>query len=185
MGLPLFRIEIQKSTPSETWSNDYLTDDLTMNDAQDLASVLLTWERQIHQVLVNFDYIRISSYVKGDRTFRHLTLNEAGLLGVDDHLPLYCTLRMDMQTQDSDPCRKYYRMPVKEVDQQNGKFLAAPFVFFNQWIDTYLVNTMALEHIVSNKGNKVISANLFPYVQMRQLHRRRKAKVVAAPGAQV
>lgn len=177
MPLPLWRIEIVKELNNEQWSNDYLTDDATLDDAQDLSAILQTFERQIHMAVVRFTYIRVSSYVPGDRTFRHITTNLPGLRETSDYMPLFNTMRVDFGTADSDPGRKYYRTPVAEVWSVNGFFVGEINTLLTADIATYLVATNALEHLVTPKGNRITSASLYPRVQMRQLHRRRKKKV--------
>jgi hypothetical protein len=178
MALPTWRIQIQKSIVAESWSNDYLTDDLTIEDAQDLANELITWERNIHSGLVIFEYVRISSYIPGDRTFRHLAINLPGLTQIQEHLPLFNTMRVDLGTANSDPARKYYRLPVSELTQQNGAFNTQFLADRAANIQTYLVTPLVLGHIVTTKGNSVVSATVHRYVQMRQLTRRRRKKLV-------
>lgn len=177
MAAPVWRIQIQKSMLAEQWSNDYLTDDVLLNDAQDLASGLLAFEQNIHSSNVNFDFVRISSYVPLDRTFRHITINEPGDLAVADHLPLYNTMRMDMGTTDSDPARKYYRCPVQEGWQASGVFTPTWLSGMAIEITNGLVTPGLLSHIVTTAGNTVVSAEIHPQVQMRQLHRRRRRPV--------
>lgn len=179
MGNPRYRIQIQKEGFNENWSNDYLTDDATLDDAQDLAALLLTWEQQIHDTTVNFSYIRISTYLPDDRIFRHLDINQPGLVTPIDHLPLYCTVRMDMGVSSSDPARKYYRTPLHEADQANGVLQSTFLTGMASLINTYLVVPTVLGHIVTNAGHTVISASINPLVQMRQLHRRKRPKLPA------
>lgn len=178
MAAPIWRIQINKEGMGEAWANDYLTADATIEDAQDLAALLLTWEQNIHQSNINFAYIRISSFLTGDRFFRHLTVNQPGLLAPADALPLFNTMRVDLGTANSDPARKYYRCPVEEVNQTNGLFNGAFLLAMAGLITTYLVTPGVLPHIVTNSGNPVDRATVQPMVQMRQLHRRRKKKVL-------
>jgi hypothetical protein len=178
MSTPQFRVQIVKSKAGEQWSNDYLTDDTTLLDAQDLAATLLTWEKHIHDTATNFDYINVSNLDPTTRIFRHLTLNEPGLLSAGDSLPLFNTMRVDFGTANSDPGRKYYRCPIGEGNQVNG-FLTGDFITaINALIVTYLVTPAVLGHIVTNAGNTVVDATVHSAVQMRQLHRRRRKKVV-------
>lgn len=177
MALPLWRIEIVKQLQSEQWSNDYLTDDATMDDAQDLAQILLTWERNLHMSVVTFVYMRVSSYVPGDRTFRHINVNAQGLAVPGDYIPLFNTMRVDFSTSDSDPGRKYYRVPVGEATQTNGTFTTDIVTQVDIQILNFLVTTNALEHLVTPKGNRITGATVYPRVQIRQLHRRNKKKV--------
>lgn len=176
MPIPLWRIETVKELNGEVWSNDYLTDDLTIDDAQDLAAVLQTFERSIHSALVQFTYIRVSSYTKFDRTFRHLTTNLAGLQEATDYLPLFNTVRLNLGTSESDPGRKYYRIPVPETQQVNGTLVGSYVAALNGLANTGLVATSAIDHLVTPKGNRITSVTTYPNVQMRQLHRRRKKK---------
>lgn len=177
MPEPLWRIETVKQLNNEVWSNDWLTDDATIDDAQDLAAILQTFERNIHMSAVQFTYIRVSSYIPGDRTFRNLQTNLPGLNDTLDYLPLFNTVRLNLQTADSDPGRKYFRCPVPELQQTNGVLVPSYITFLSTQVATYLVAENALEHLVTPKGNRVTSATIFPNVQMRQLHRRRKKKV--------
>lgn len=181
MSVPLWRIEIHKELPAANWANDYLTDDVTIEDAQDLAALLLSWEKAIHKNAINFSYIRISSYVKGDRFFRHLTINEPGDVFPVDSLPYFNTLRIDFQTAHSDPSRKYYRQPVGEGDQTNGVFSTTFTSGIAALITSKLETPGVLDHLVTPAGNKVGSAVVYPFVQMRQLHRRRRKKVPTTP----
>lgn len=181
MTAPIWRIEINKSYGAESWANDYLTDDATILDAQDLSALLLTFEQQMHTTAVFFNYIRISSTAPADRYFRHIAINQPGIQAAGDSLPLYCTARLDMPTSTSDPCRKYYRLPIAEGWQTNGFIAGSVMTMWAASINTYLVTPSVLSHIVTNAGNKVISASFNPAVQMRQLHRHRRKKVPPAP----
>lgn len=178
MPAALWRIQIEKELGTEQWSNDYLTSDLILDDAQDLASGLLAWEKAIHTVDVNFVFVLISSTTVGDRVFRHITVNEPGTLASSDYIPLFNTMRIDLGTSDSDPARKYYRCPIKESDISNGRFTSGHIGTINGFITTYLETPGLLGHIVTSKGNTVVEATVQPAVQMRQLHRRRLKKVV-------
>lgn len=177
MALPNWRIQIQKRLGAETWQNDYLTDDSTIEDAQDLSALILTFEQNVHGVNVVFEFIRISTTIKGDRRFRHLTINEPGLQPNTPYLPLYNTLRLDLGTAESDPARKFYRAPVREDQQENGIILASTLGFLNGYAQDLLVATDVVDHLVTTKGNRVTSALFYDRVQMRQLHRRRRKKV--------
>lgn len=174
MALPNWRIQIQKRLGDETWQNDYLTDDVTIEDAQDLSALILTFEEAIHSLDVAFEFIRISTTIVGDRRFRHLTINEAGTQPNTSYLPLYNTFRLDLGTSESDPARKYYRAPVREDQQENGFINGTTLTFYNDYAQNLLVATNVIDHLVTTKGNRVTSALFYDRVQMRQLHRRRR-----------
>lgn len=177
MASPRWRIEIFKTLGVETWANTYLTDDNTIDDAQDLAQSLITWEQHIHMAVINFDYALVSSYGAG-RVFRHYVINEPGLYDNLAYIPLFNTVRIDMGTDDADPARKYYRCPVAEANQNEGLLESTYISALNSLITTYLVTPGVLGHLVTTKGNTVVNAVVHPQVQMRQQHRRRKKKVL-------
>lgn len=179
MATPTWRIQIVKTRGANQWSNDYLTDDVTIEDAQDLAQLLITFERHIHDVFVGFDYVRISTYAPSDRIFRHLPINQIGIPSAGDTLPLFNTVRMDMSTSQSDPARKYYRCPIAEDNQANGFLVGAYITFLNTQITTYLTTPGVLPHIVTSAGHNCEVATIHNQVQMRQLHRHKRKKIVA------
>jgi hypothetical protein len=176
MGVPTFRIEVRKLYQSQPYSNDYQVEADAMSKAVTMADAIVAFERSFFLDSVSFVYYRISSAAVGDRTFRHVTLNLAGLIGAagKDPLPLFNTVRLDLQTADSDPCRKYYRPPVYEAFQTDGVLDAG-------WRATIAANCATMisafpagTRIVSSIGNIVLSGVVFPRVQMRQLHRHRR-----------
>lgn len=177
MALPNWRIQTQKRLGAEVWQNDWLTDDVTIEDAQDLAALILTFEQNVHGSNVIFEFILISSTIKFDRRFRHLTINEPGLQPNTTYLPLYNTLRLDLGTAESDPARKYLRAPVREDQQENGVIIPSTLGFLNGYANDLLVVTNVVDHLVTTKGNRVTSALFYDRVQMRQLHRRKRKKV--------
>ena len=177
MASPRWRIEIHKHLGAEFWANDYLTDDDTIEDAQDLAGLLLTWEQDIHMGAVTFDYILVTSFGVG-RAFRHIVINEPGNASNLAFIPLFNTLRVDFGTSDADPARKYYRCPVAEENQNGGIFETAYLGQINVLITNDLVTPAVLEHIVTPRGNNCVNAVPQPLVQMRQLHRRKRKKIV-------
>lgn len=178
MSPPSYRIQIVKSLSGEQWSNDYLTDHDTLTLAENLAVQLVTFEQHIHATVVAFDYVRISTFLPHDRIFRHIPLNLTGTVAKGDYLPLFNTLRVDFQTASSDPARKYYRLPVGEGEQAYGKFLSDSLAAWALALFTYMDDPGLYGDIVTTAGNKVITASPHGDVQMRQLHRHKRKKVV-------
>ena len=176
MAVPIWRVEVVKSRALEQWSNDYLLNDTTIDDAEDTANLILAFEMHIHDDLTHFDYFRVSSYIPDDRVFRHVPINQIGLLTNSESLPLFNTVRMDMATSNSDPARKYYRCPISESNQSNGILQGAYLTILSAAISTYLTTPGVLTHIVTSKGHQVINATIYNQVQMRQLHRRKRKK---------
>lgn len=177
MALPNWRIEIVKQLDAEVWSNDYLTSLVTIDAAADIADELVEWEQQVHGNMVTILYAVVSSTIKGDRVFRHITYNVQGIPTIAEYLPLFATIRVDLQTTDSDPGRKYYRQPIPENGQANGYLTPSTIASFNSAIATTLQPIIDNSALVTPKGNQIVTATTFPKVQERQLHRRRKKKV--------
>lgn len=180
MGVPVYRIEIRKSRLGHQWSNDYLIETIEMGDAVTMAEGALAWERSFHMNVINFDYYRVSTTSPGDRIFRHVPLNIPGLAGAggSDYLPLFNTLRFDMATLDSDPCRKYFRLPLPEglvtnevIDPGTRASIDSAWAsWYAAWPDG--------TRIVSTIGHIVINGSCSPIVQMRQLHRHKRKKII-------
>lgn len=177
----IFRVQINKSTSGESWSNDWIIEDETIEDAQDTASGLIAFERSIHTTAVFFDYVRISTVLEGDRFFRHIALNSSGLSAAAERLPLYCTFRLDLPTANSDPCRKYFRAPVNEADQTNGFVNGDKLADLNSKVASGLATPGLFAKLRSGSGQAVISGSFTIQVQMRQLHRHKRKKVVVVP----
>lgn len=180
MGVPTHRVEIRKHQGGHSWANDYLIESPTMDDVESAANALIQFERTLHYNNVMFDNARLSTMQIGDRNFRHIAINASGIADASglQFLPLFNTLRLDMTTNDSDPCRKYYRLPIPE-SQQDGGVLSSALISgigpaFIAVIDGFPDGTS----IVSNIGHIVINGGPFPEVQMRQLHRHKRKKII-------
>jgi len=180
MGVPTHRIEIRKSRLGKNWSNDYLVEAPTMDDAVTMAEGALAWEKSFHMLSVNFDYYRVSTMSVGDRIFRHVVVNELGVANPTpaDFLPLFNTVRFDMQTLDSDPCRKYFRLPLAEVLVENEVILAATRTNIDSGFATWYAAWPDGTNVVSRIGHLVINGSCSPIVQMRQLHRHKRPTII-------
>jgi hypothetical protein len=179
MGVPTHRIEIRKLYEGHSYSNDYNVECPSMDDAEAMAVALVEFEQTFHLNNVVFVYYRISSAAIGDRIFRHEPINAIGQRARSgtSQLPLFNTVRLDMRTEDSDPCRKYYRPPLEETDQEDGHLSPGYWTaIVSAW---YAMNGTfpTGSKIVSGKGHNVVGVAGFPDVQMRQLHRHRKKKL--------
>jgi hypothetical protein len=179
MGVPTHRVEIRKSWAGHNWSNDYLVETPSLIDSVALGEQCYDFERTFHESIVTFEYIRVSSVAVGDRIFRHIPKNTLGLAtnGTTNFLPLFNTARLDFATADSDPCRKYYRLPVPEANQDNGLFTVAWLGAVNPTVATFISTWNPGSKIVSKVGHNVVSGLFARPVQMRQLHRHKRPPV--------
>lgn len=175
------RVEIRKRLGLADWSNDWLIEAVDMDDAVATATALIEFERRCHFNVVLFEYARVSQNNPLTRVFRHVPINLTGYQDATggDQLPLFNTVRIDLQTADSDPGRKYFRLPVMEGWQTNGALNGAQVSAINALITTYLIGSVAGDNIYTPKGHQVTGAQVYPFIQMRQMHRRHKKK--AAP----
>lgn len=180
MPLPNFRIQIDKSIGAQHWSNDYLVVATDLIQAEGFGVTLMAMERSIHGSVVNFNYIRTSTTLKGDRSFNHNPINLTGQIDYTgfEWLPLFNTVRVDLGTAGSDPARKYYRIPVLEVNQVNGQLTSAIQSSITAQVQNILPGGSTPVPVVTTKGNIVVNASTHPQVQMRQLYRRGKRKVI-------
>lgn len=179
MALPNFRVQIDKSILSQHWSNDYLLTAADLLSASNDAQAIVAMERSIHGSVVNFNYVRTSTLTVGDRSFIHAPINLTGQIDYSgfEYLPLFNTVRVDLGTAGSDPARKYYRIPVLEVNQVNGKLTTAIMASITAQVQNILPAGSTAVPLVTTKGNVVVNASVHPDVQMRQLYRRGKKKV--------
>jgi hypothetical protein len=181
--MALFRCEIHKSFNGKKFANDYLFEATDIGNASALAQDWASVERAIMPTTVSFLDIRTSTAVKGDRIFNHFPLNLTGQLNFtpDITLPAFCCLRLDFTTTNSDPGHKYYRYVIPEPNQGAGTLDPS-------WAAGLLTNIQG--HLTSNPdmlanlrvgklGHAATGVSIYPFVQMRQEHRRRKKKAVA------
>lgn len=173
------RVEIRKNLGANNWSNDYLIEAVDMDDAVAIGNALVTMERHMHYDNILIVFMRVSQNNPLTRVFRHISINQYGLqaLGGADYLPLFNTVRVDFTTADSDPARKYYRMPVAEGWQTNGVMSSGQQTALQALMTTYFLGSVAGDNLYTPKGNQVTGVTVFPNIQMRQLHRRHKKKV--------
>lgn len=179
MALPNYRLSIFKKLDAEEWSNDWMLYTGSFAEATAVAEALINFERNVHGSRVDFTYYLLSSTTVGDRLFKHVGINQAGLRGINTGLalPLFNTVRLDLSTNLSDPCRKYFRCPLEEGNQTDGQLESAFLTMMQTQLVDHFFNSVAMDNVVSGKGNVVTGGSWHPYVQMRQLHRRKKKKV--------
>lgn len=178
-----YRLEIHKHFIETKWCNTWLIGALDMDDGEAIANAIVNFERKIHKDVVTFDYFLLSTILVADRVFRHRAINLQGLASSDAEvwLPLFNTVRVDFNTMDSDPCRKYFRTPISESNQADGELTTAYQAVIQAEVNSTFFTTIAGDNLFSPAGNVVISGTVHKRIQERQLRRRRKKKVVPAP----
>lgn len=171
-----YRLEIFKSLQSEQWANSYTIRHDNLVEAETAAQLLLDFERNLHDSRVFFDYYIVSHPDPLTRIFKHVPINLPGQRNTDgaQYLPLFNTVRVDLETTDTDPGRKYFRIPLPELNQQNGQLEAVYRTSVQTVLDTNLNGNLAVIGLVTRDAVYVVQATVHAQVQMRQLHRRRK-----------
>lgn len=166
--MALFQIDVEKLYAGEYWTNVYHVEAASLLDAVPMAAAIKEIERAVHKTSVTFTKARISDS-SANPEFTTVVYNQAGLhVNATDVVPLWNTVRVDLQRFGGRPGRKYLRLPIHE-DQTQGLNLTATMQTF---IDTSYCNPMeGLGYVRTSTGAVVQSWFCSPAIQMRQLRR--------------
>lgn len=179
---PSFVVQIFKHAfNSRPWSNVYLIEAADLLDAQGQADILVAAETQLHNPVVTYDRVRVSSTVALDSVFEVTPLATIGQkpVGSTNYLPLFNAIRVDFHVIGGGrPSRKYYRAPVTEDDNVDGKLTTAALAAWQSLLDTFITSTVgAGVNWVDPQSQVIDAAAVYPDIAMRQLHRKRKRSV--------
>lgn len=172
-----WQIDIEKRLGSEFWSNRYFVEDngAAQTSVLDAADNLTEVERQFHASIVTFTRSRISTVVPGDGVYTIVPINLPGVRGTTNVLPLFNTLRVDLQASVGRPSRKYYRGVLGESDIAGDAVDTAPFITLVDFQLTNAINNPEVP-LVDVGGGALTGVTIFPFVQMRQLRRSRRRR---------
>lgn len=174
-----FKVQIFKHVGTlRPWSNVYLLDAADLLAAVDMANSLVTNETNLHYDNVIYDRAVVSSLTPHDDVFETIPLATTGNLDLsgEDYLPLFNSIRVDFHVVGGGrPSRKYFRCPVREVDQVDGLLTSDALTAFQSRALGF-VAALATDSVawVDPDGQAIDSASVFEEVQMRQLHRKRR-----------
>jgi hypothetical protein len=167
--MPLFAVDVQKKLGAEYWTNRYLVQLASIDDAGAAVGSIVDAERAIHWTGVTFDRTRVSDLVAGTDLFRiyqHGTLGLAAFVG--EYIPLFNVVVVDFQPALGRPSRKYLRTPVFEANIANGEFAQS-------WIDQvttqYVTPMLAVASFRDPDNQTFVSGAMKRAVGMRQLRR--------------
>lgn len=182
MAPPTHRVEIVKAIGTEEWANDYMCNVADLDAAVAFGNALVTAEKAFHYNNVSFLRLRAATVAVNDRRFRVVTLTGTGSRAATaaTQLPLFNTARVDITTTDSDPLRKYYRLPLEEAEVTNAVIEGTTRTLIDNQLAAALANPAVAGRWVSGKGNVAVQAFTQGRVAMRQLKRRRKKKETTA-----
>lgn len=177
-----FKVEVFKAYQGEQWGNVYLIEAAGLAEAINAAGPIADMDQAMHKPRVTQLYARVSDVQPGTDVFATIPLNRLGTGNSNGtSLPLYCTCRVDLQVQGGGrPSRKYFRMPIEEGDQVDGS-LTSTFLGIYAGVLQGGLNALSSAGVqfVDPDGQAIVNAVIYPNVQMRQLHRRRKRSAAA------
>jgi hypothetical protein len=182
--MPLYAIDIEKRYEGEYWTNRYIALTPTIGAARADAQKFVTAERAIHNVAVLFTQVRTSDMDPMTDSYFSDPINLFGQAAPpSEALPLFNVVRVDfMVAEGGRPSRKYLRLPLTELEQQNG-FLTANMLLFVR--DSYVIPVLAIGTYADVDGSPISGGSVFPRVGMRQLRRARKRKTPVLGGTPV
>lgn len=170
--MPLYKVDVEKLYLTEYWSNRYLVEANTIQDAANAADTIVATERTFHTTLVQFTKVRTSEFPQGGGFF---IVKPIGLPGQransGDLLPLFVTVRVDFPAGLGRPSRKYYRGVISEADIAGANLLAAARTFIQTSVNAFDPQPL-VDPQVSPLGTGVVQST----VQMRQLRRGTKRR---------
>lgn len=170
--MPLYKVDVEKLLATEYWSNRYLVEANTIQDAADEADAIVATERTFHSGLVTFTKVRTSEFPQGGGFFIVKPIGLAGQRVVSgDLLPLFVTVRVDFPAGLGRPSRKYYRGCIGEGDIVGANMVAGSRTFIQTSVNAFDPRTL-VDPQVSPLGTGVVQLA----VQMRQLRRGTKRR---------
>lgn len=110
-------IDIQKKLTGLYWTNTYIVEAGTIENAREQAWDIVRAEQAIHSARITFDKFRVSTLAKGDDTYVTVPLDQNGQYAADQvPMPPFCTLNVIFATGANRPARKYYRTLARTGD---------------------------------------------------------------------
>jgi hypothetical protein len=171
-----FQIDIEKKLGSEFWTNVYQAWAQDLATAQQFAGLIIAAERLIHNTAVLFTRHRVSSVAIGDGIYTVTAVNQFGQRSVGGLLPLFNTLRVDLNAASGRPSRKYYRGVLSEEDISGDAVDTSPFVAFGNELFDLLQTDPMTTGIIDPQQERLTAVIIQPVVQMRQLRRSRRRR---------
>lgn len=170
--MPLYKVDVEKLYLTEYWSNRYLVEANTIQDAANEADAIVATERTFHSTFVTITKVRTSEFPQGGGFFIVKPVNLSGQRGVSgDLLPLFVTVRVDFPAGLGRPSRKYYRGCIGEGDITGAVLNGTARVFIQTSVDAFNPRNL-VDPQVDPLGPGVVQTP----VQMRQLRRGTKRR---------
>lgn len=160
---------------THVWSNVYTVQASDEEGALDVGAGIVSIEQDCHFDTVYFlDYsARQNSELAGSGRKRTLgVVGDRASTGLQ-FLANFNTFRVILTDGINRPDQKYLRLPMLEDDQSGGVIENGALDFV---VDNYITPLLALGGVVSSDEVPYTSGSVWPYVQMRQLRWKRRAR---------
>jgi len=165
--MTLFSIDVQKTREGLYWTNRYISDALSLAEADGVALALCNYEKQLYYNGVTINKRRVSTLAAGDVSYIATPMAMSGTRSISTAtLPKFCTLRLDAPAGTGRPSRKFYRDVLTEADVDGDSLNSGAITAFAAIIDD--LNDIVL---VDPQGEELDDWVIYPYVQMRQMRR--------------
>lgn len=173
--MAIFQIDVEKQMGTEYWTNVYHVVATDIDDATTQGQEIVLQEREIHSTGVGFVKYRVSTYPTSDGEFVIVALSGAGERTFSGGmLALFNVARTDLNIGRGRPCRKYYRAPIYEGDQEDGALTIAFRGIVDEAVQAMIVGGA---NLCDPEGDLVQSAITATAVGMRQLRRGSKRRL--------
>lgn len=176
-----FKVDIEKLYQNRYWTNVYYVGvGATLSDAVGTAAEIVAMEKKFHADLVTFTKYRVSTITPGDFVYQTVVLNEQGARNSTgmDFLPLFNVARVDLTDEGfKRPERKYYRCPVAESDQSGGTLSNTFITLIEGAFEVFFGSFVGA--LVGPNAEAITSAQVYPFVGMRQLRRGSRRRTTA------
>jgi len=173
--MAIFQCDIEKVLNGEYWTNVYHVEADTLAIASNMAGEIAVAERTFHLQAVQFTKARIRTATEGDEIFVTRPLNFAGTVPVTSPIiPLFNTIRVDIQATEGRPSRKFYRGCLAEDKIDGMVVLDQVRDFVAQNLDSLITGNQGGAvpvNWVDVDGQPLVALSVFQPVQMRQLRR--------------
>jgi hypothetical protein len=173
-----FLAQVFKVYGAIRWSNVYRFEAANLAEATtDVVPLLATAEHALLHPDMSVESIRISSATTGDDVFSVTPINEpGGSAAADDPLPLFCTVRVDINVIGGGrPSRKYYRGNLTESVITGSTINDTTLTLFETTVNNLISDMNDAGHALEDPQQQDwdVASALRP-IQMRQLHRKRR-----------
>lgn len=178
--MALYRIQVFKQIGTgKEWSNTYWAEATDLDQAIAFGAAVVGAEISIHKANVNFIRYRVSTKTPGDNVYATTPINQPGNRVIaSGQYPLFNTARVDFAVFGGRPSYKYLRLPLEELEVQNG--ILTPTQIGNieaeyiALLSPNFAGPLEPNGLVDESGNFFTNITVFPQVQERQIRRRRR-----------